>query len=339
NNAQLWTLQGIAFGSKGDNKQVLMAFLRALKISPNNLAALAGAAQIQYQQGSSDAIPLLNRLVQLRPADPTAHAMLGVLDYRQGNCPGAVQNFEKAGELIDNQLSALHAFATCLMKVKRLDAAIMTLQKAVALSPNDPRERQVLASLQLMDHKPEDALATLGPLLAGQTVDPGTLELASRAYEDSGDTPQAVSLLRQALLLDPRNISLYLDFATICFSHESFQVGIDVLTEGLSLQPNADDLFVARGVLYVQLAQYDKAEADFEKAYQLNPHQSLSTAAQGLAAVQANDLGHALVSIQEKLKRKPDDPLLLYLQADVLSQKGVDPGTPEFQLAMRSAQR
>jgi len=339
NNAQLWTLQGIAFGSKGDNKQALMAFLRALKISPNNLAALAGAAQIQYQQGSSDAIPLLNRLVQLRPADPTAHAMLGVLDYRQGNCPGAVQNFEKAGELIDNQLSALHAFATCLMKVKRLDAAIMTLQKAVALSPNDPRERQVLASLQLMDHKPEDALATLGPLLAGQTVDPGTLELASRAYEDSGDTPQAVSLLRQALLLDPRNISLYLDFATICFSHESFQVGIDVLTEGLSLQPNADDLFVARGVLYVQLAQYDKAEADFEKAYQLNPHQSLSTAAQGLAAVQANDLGHALVSIQEKLKRKPDDPLLLYLQADVLSQKGVDPGTPEFQLAMRSAQR
>src|SRR5271165_1924588 len=182
NNAQLWTLQGIAFGSKGDNKQALMAFLRALKISPNNLAALAGAAQIQYQQGSSDAIPLLNRLVQLRPADPTAHAMLGVLDYRQGNCPGAVQNFEKAGELIDNQLSALHAFATCLMKVKRLDAAIMTLQKAVALSPNDPRERQVLASLQLMDHKPEDALATLGPLLAGQTVDPGTLELASRAY-------------------------------------------------------------------------------------------------------------------------------------------------------------
>ena len=66
-------------------------------------------------------------------------------------------------------------------------------------------------------------------------------------------------------------------------------------------QPKADDLYVARGVLYVQLAQYDKAEADFEKAYELNPNQSLSTAAQGLAAVQANDLDHALASIQEKL--------------------------------------
>jgi tetratricopeptide (TPR) repeat protein len=63
----------------------------------------------------------------------------------------------------------------------------------------------------------------------------------------------------------------------------------------------------------------------------------LSTAAQGLAAVQANDLDHALASIQSKLERMPNDPLLLYLQADVLSQSGPDPGTPEFQLALRSA--
>ncbi len=339
NSAQLWTLQGIAFTRKGDSKDALTAFQQALKISPNNIAALAGAAQIEYQAGNPAAIPLLNRLLELRPADPTANAMFAVMQYQHGNCAAAVPHFEQAGQLIDSQPDALHAYATCLMKLKRIDAAATALQKAVALNPEDPKERQVLASVQLMAHKPKDALATLQPLLAEQTVDSSTLQLASRAYEDNGDTPQAVSTLRQALLLDPRNISLYLDFATICFSHESFQVGIDVLTEGLVLQPKADDLYVARGVLYVQLAQYDKAEIDFEKAYELNPNQSLSTAAQGLAAVQANDLDHALVSILEKLKRKPNDPLLLYLQADVLSQKGADPGTPEFQLAMRSAQK
>jgi tetratricopeptide (TPR) repeat protein len=170
-------------------------------------------------------------------------------------------------------------------------------------------------------------------------VDANTLQLASTAYENAGDTPQAVSTLRQALLLDPRNVSLYLDFANISFAHESFQVGINVISEGLTLQPNADDLYLARGVLYAQLAQYDKAESDFERAYELNPNQSLSSAAQGLVAVQANDLDHALDSIQSKLARNPNDPLLLYLQADVLSQKGVDPGTPKFQLAMRSAKK
>ncbi len=339
NNAQLWTLQGIALASKGDNKEALTAFQRALKIAPDTIAALAGAAQIEYQAGNAAAVPLLNHLVQLRPEEPTAHAMLAVMEYRRGNCVAAAPHFAKAGELLDSQLDALHAYATCLVRLKRMDEAVTTFQRALALRPDDPREHLVLASIQLMAHKPQDAIATLQPLLASSGVDADTLQLASTAYEDAGDTPQAVSTLRQALLLAPRNVSLYLDFANICFTHESFQVGIDVLTEGLLLQPKSDDLYVARGVLYVQLAQYDKAEADFEKAYELNPNQSLSTAAQGLAAVQANDLDHALESVQTKLARKPNDPLLLYLQADVLSQKGADPGTPEFQMAMQSAKK
>jgi tetratricopeptide (TPR) repeat protein len=339
NNAQLWMLQGIAYGSKGDNKNALAAFQHALKIAPNNIAALAGAAQILYQASDQAAVPLLNRLEELRPGDPTAHAMLAVLAYQKGNCADAVGHFEKAGPLIESQLDALHAFATCLVKLKRLDEATAIFEKAVALRPEDAREHQLLASILLMAKKPQEALATLQPFLEAANVDAGTLQLASRAYEEAGDTPHAVSTLRQAILLDPKMTSLYLDFATICFSHESFQVGVDVITEGLALQPEADDLYVARGVLYVQLAQYDKAEADFEKSYALNPNQSLSIAAQGLTAVQANDLDHALTSLKEKLEKKPNDPLLLYLQADVLSQKGADPGTPDFELAMRSAKR
>jgi tetratricopeptide (TPR) repeat protein len=190
-----------------------------------------------------------------------------------------------------------------------------------------------------MGRKPNEALATLRPLLDAGNPTADTLQLVSTAAEDAGDTPQAVSTLRQAILLDPRNVSLYLDFANISFAHESFQVGIDVVSGGMLLQPRAAQLYVARGVLYVQLAQYDKAEADFEKAYELDPHQSLSTAAQGLAAVQANDPDHALASIQSKLERTPNDALLLYLQADMLSQKSADVGTPEFELAMRSARK
>ena len=45
-SAQLWTLQGIAFAGLGDRKQALAAFQQALKIAPNSVAALAGAAQI-----------------------------------------------------------------------------------------------------------------------------------------------------------------------------------------------------------------------------------------------------------------------------------------------------
>src|SRR5262249_14218498 len=110
-NAQLWTLQGIAFASKGDRKQALAAFQQALKIAPTTVAALAGAAQIGYDANSPEATALLNRLLELRPGDPTAHAMLAVLEYRKGDCAAAVPHFDKAGRLLDSQLDALHAYA------------------------------------------------------------------------------------------------------------------------------------------------------------------------------------------------------------------------------------
>ena len=112
-----------------------------------------------------------------------------------------------------------------------------------------------------------------------------------------------------------------------------------MIEDGIALEPKAAPLYFARGVLHVQLADYDKAQADFEKAYDLDPSQSLSIAAQGLAAVQQNDLDHALSGVQEKLTRKPGDPVLLYLQADILLQQGAEPGSSEFQTAMRSAKR
>jgi predicted Zn-dependent protease len=71
----------------------------------------------------------------------------------------------------------------------------------------------------------------------------------------------------------------------------------------------------------------------------LDPSQSLSSAAQSLAAAQANDLDRALARVQASLARKPKDAILLYLQADILAQKGAQPGTPEFATAMRSARQ
>jgi len=338
-NSELWTMQGVAYAGRGQKKEALSSFRSALKISPDNIPALQGAAQIEYEAGNAAGVPLLQHLLRLRPKDATTNAMLAVLEYQEGNCKAAVQYFAAAGALFDSKPEALHANATCLVRLKRFDEAVGVFKKSVALNPGDRQERQLLASIQLMAHKPQDALATLDPLLSGNTADAGTLDLASAAYEDAHDTEKAVESLRQAIFLDPQNVNFYLDFAAISATHQSFQVGINVVNDGIGLQPKAAPLYFARGVLYVQLAEYDKAQADFEKAYELDPTQSLSVAAQGLAAVQQNDLSHALADVQEKLARKPADPILLYLQADVLSQQGAAPGSPEFQTAMRSAKK
>lgn len=337
-NAQLWSMQGTAYAQQQLVKEALASFQHALKLAPDYLPALHGAAQIEYDAGSPEAIPLIERATRLQPNDLVSHGMLAVLEYQQGKYLEAAAQFEKAGALFDSQPSALHAHAVCLVKLRRFDQAAAVFEKTVALKPDDPEERRLLAAIQLMAHQPDQALSTLSPLMQA-APDAATLELASNAYEDAKDTSRAVDTLRQAILLDPSNVNLYLDFVNICYAHGSFDVGIDVTSDGIGQLPNAAPLYFARGVLHVQLSQYDKAETDFEKAYELDPNQSLSAAAQGLAAAQENDFDRALNKVQTSLARRPNDALLLYLQADIIAEQHVDPATPEFQLAVRSAQR
>jgi len=336
-NAQLWTMQGVAYEGSGRKKEALASFRRALKIAPDDIPALQKAAQIEYDAGDPQGIPIIEHLLRLRPEDRTSHGMLAVLEYQQGNCDAAAAHFEKAAPLFDSQLPALHAYGTCLVKLKRFDKAEDVFERTLELNAGDRQERMIAAAVHQMAHQPQRAIDVLEPLLkAGQNA--ASLELASAAYEDLHDTDKAVDALRQAILLDPHNVNLYVDFAALSATHQSFQVGIDAVNDGINLEPKAAPLYFARGVLYVQLADYDKAQADFEKAYELDPNQSLSVAAQGLAAAQ-RDLSQALKGVQEKLARRPDDPILLYMQADILVQEGADPGSPDFETAMRSAKR
>src|SRR5580765_8509233 len=288
-NPQLWTLQALAYSGDGHKKEALASFQNALKFSPNYLPALEGAAQIEYEKGSQEAAVLVQRVLKIAPDDSTAHAMLASLAYKNRNCPEAVSHFEKSASLVQSEPTALRQYGLCLAKMKRYEAAITTFQKLIETSGDDRDDRLRLASLQLSNGKSADAVETLQPALKDHP-DAAVLALAAQAYEDQKDTPQAVKLLHQAIVENPKNVDLYLQFADLSFVHQSFQVGVDMMSAGLKLQPDAAALYLARGVLYVQLADYDHAEADVEKAEELDPQLSVSDAARGMIAQQKDDL-------------------------------------------------
>jgi tetratricopeptide (TPR) repeat protein len=338
-SAKLWTMQALALSGNGHPKEALLAYQKALKISPEYIPALEGAAELEYDAGSQNAVSLLKHMLQLRPNDPTSHAMLAVLAYKRGDCAQAVEHFAASGSLFDAQPAMREEHCACLLRLGQPERAIAIYRRALELSPEDSNVRRQLAAIQLTAERPKDALETLAPLLQKDSPDVKTLELASSAYEADGNTLLAVTTLRQAIVMDPHDVDLYLDFAVLSIDHQSFQVGLDMVNVGLQAEPKSAPLYVARGVLYVQLAKYDEAENDFDRADELEPNQGVGSAAQGLEQVQANDLDRALRTVRSKLASKPNDPYLLYLQADILTQMGQEPGSRNFQIALRSAKR
>jgi tetratricopeptide (TPR) repeat protein len=305
---RLFTLKAIALSKLGKSSEALAAFQSALNIDANYLPALAGAAELKYKEESKDAAVYLDRLLKVRPDDQLAHAMRAATAWRSGNCSLAVEHFAKADRQIASQPAALYEYGVCLLRLKRPETAASMF-------------------LQVRQLEPDNRKASYA------------LELASIAYEEMGDTPNAVKTLREAIVLNPDRPELYVQFSSLSFEHKSYQVGIDMINAGLIRLPQSAELYIARGVLYAQMGEYQKADQDFSSAALLNPREGISSDAQILADIQASHLEKALKTVEERLKDHPADPFLHYLLAEILTKNGAQPQSPEFLRAVASAEK
>ncbi len=333
----LLSLSAIAQTGLHQQERALASFQKALTFCPAYLPALEGVAQIRYAQGSTEAAPLLRRILALKPEDPTANAMLATTLRKEGSCADALGHFEASKPLFPSRPDLVEAYATCLADIGDLPSALAQYLHLLASNPNDTIRYNV-ALLQWKTHANDDALASLAPLLTGSHQVPA-LALASKLHEEEGETPEAVALLREAILSTPDNVDNYLDFAAIAFAHKSFQVGIDMLNAGLKRLPNSAALHVARGVLEVQLSMSDVAIADFEHAHKLDPKMSFALDAVGIMQSQQHQNGESLNLFEKQAKEHPDDPLLQYLLAEQLSQAFVDTNGAKLNAAIAAAKR
>jgi tetratricopeptide (TPR) repeat protein len=320
-NYRLWTLEGILFSMKGRRSDASQAFQRALKIAPQYPAALRGQAQILFQSDDQRAIPLLERILKLNARDETAHEMLAVLEVKKGDCRAALRNFAATGDAMRAHPASLEGWGKCLLQNHEPQKAAEAFRQLSALLPGRAWAQYDLAVALMEAKQSEAAVKVLEPLLSDQN-DPDILSLASDAYEATGDTPKAVSLMRQAIVLNPANPAYYVGFAALCLNHDAFQVGIDMVTVGLRHISGEPSLYISRGLLYAHLAQYDRAEADFQQAERLDSKQSLTAYAIDLTDLQKNKSDATIGRIRAQLRAHPDSALLNYLLAKLLWSQG-----------------
>jgi tetratricopeptide (TPR) repeat protein len=336
-DCRLLSLKALALSGLNRPGDALEFFKKAIAQCPDYLPSLEGAAQIEYATKSDEAVTTLERVVSIQPSNVTAHAMLASALRVRNRCPDALSHYEASSALLASRPDLLQGYASCLAQIDDFKSALVRYLELLQANPAD-NIRYDVALLQWKTRAPEAALATLTPLLADGRFEPA-FSLAARISEELGDTPRAVTLLRTAIQLAPDNIDNYLDFSNIAFSHKSFQVGIDMLNVGLQRSPNAASLYVARGVMEVQLTKNDAAVADFEQAHHLDPKLSFAVDAIGIMNSQQHDNAASLALFQSQAKVHPDDPLLQYLLAEELSQSATDDVDMQLQAAIAAAER
>ena len=323
---------GLAENGLGHQGKALDDLQRAVAIDPSMLKAAEAGAQIAYRQHDARVLPFLGDVVRAEPANPTAHAMLGVLALERSDCGVAMAEFAHAATLANGDAATTRRLALCRAKLEvDADDLAGAERELVALHTSAPQDLAIsmdLADVFLQEKQPAQAVSVLLPL---RDALPGSgLNLLAAAHAQTGDVTAAVTAYRDSIARTPEDDNSYLDLAMLSMEHQSPEVAMTVLDSGLKRNPGSARLLVARGTVYAQVGKDELAQKDFEQADRLAPNSTYGTLGLGVLLREDGNLDEAENVLQKKLKDTPGNPLLSFMLADVLVRKGAAPGEAAF---------
>jgi len=259
----------------------------------------------------------LNRILEQQPENLTAHAMVGELAFERKDCNEANRHFAAAGAEVTSNASALQHWGRCLLVTGKSHDAAAHLENAMAMAPRDDSIAFDYALSLYVGERYSESLTVLTPLPQNAR----TLNLRANLYAAQNQFAEAIATFRQALELAPKDEQTYLDLASLCLEHQSFDVAREVVSAGIANLPNSAALYTLRGAISAQTADVEKSAADFERAQRLQPDSTYGDVGLSLLLRQQDRVEESTNLIRNRLAHNPDDAKLNFLLADLLLQR------------------
>jgi len=129
--------EGIAAFQSGNFAGAREAYLRVLKLEPNNLPALVNLGAAEYRLGNHDeAERLLRRSLQIKPDNPTAWLNLGILHLDRDEPMRSLAAVAQAVVHTPNDPVARNYLGVAAGRNRWFDAAETELRRAIELQPD-----------------------------------------------------------------------------------------------------------------------------------------------------------------------------------------------------------
>jgi tetratricopeptide (TPR) repeat protein len=319
-NPRLLAARGLALERLNRDRDALQSFEKSLAISPKFLIALEGAAEITYRTHDPKASDYLSRILQQDPQNAAAHGMAGELAFEEHDCRTANSHFAAAESSLNNNPLALAQWGECLLAEDEPHLATKQLGQSLRLRPQDKTVSYNLALALHLDHHDEEALEITRTLAADSDV----LNLVGSIYAGQDKVADAIAAFRKATELDPKNEQNYIDLASLCLDHQSFDIAADIVNVGIANIPDSAALYTLRGAIAAQTSNMEQSAADFEQANRLKPDASYGDVGLSLLLGQQSQLDEAIAVIRSRVERAPNDAKLNFLLADLLMRKSDD---------------
>lgn len=213
-----------------------------------------------------------------------AYELRGVTRQNLGLIHEAVEDYDKALEMLPENKSVLFNKALALEQIKDFDEARKCYEVLLGAHPS---------------------------------FDGGYLGRA-RLNLSAGDTIAAVADIDRALQLNRNAVNGYIMRADIAINrNQDYANALNDMDEAIRLQPKQSGLFINRAFLRYKLDDYYGAMSDYDYAIQLDPLNSVAIYNRALLRMEVHDFPHAIEDLTAVLNLRPDDYRAHYNRAMV----------------------
>ena len=270
-------LLGQAYQLTGEINLAKESFERAVALYPGQVDARRSLAALESQSGRhQQARARLDDLLKQRPDDLAALDMLMTLDLVTKNWKEAERTLSRLRSVSGDSYVALMGEGRFHEAQRHLDEATRAYERATALAQNEPEPLLSLVKLEVAQGRTVQAKARLEALLTTSPEHLFAHGLLGEILTLAGHHEDAGSQFREAVRINPKWITPWLDWAGLWLSQEKPDQAVRVLQDGLRANPESEELHMLLASAHSDEGRIDSAMAEYEAALRFNPRNLLA---------------------------------------------------------------
>lgn len=318
--------EGVAAVQANHLREAEQHFRTTVRLAPRVAAGHSALGAVLVQEAEyAHAVPELELALRLAPADSAAQLNLGTAAAGLLGTPASTSTQVDEAITALQEWQRLHseplpadtalALARLFSAKQQQDAALQTLQAALAASPDDPSLLDAYGAVLAQAGRFQEAVSPLRRALATAKGDAQAVAIEVRlgaALFQAGDETGALNTLQNAVKRAPQNMDAQYQLALTLESVGRNDEAIPLFAKVLAARPQNSEVLTNYGLALVQTGKAKEAVPLYLRAVKLTPDDATVHQDLGVAYLQQSDLDNAIAEFTRGTQLDPQSAQLAY---------------------------
>jgi tetratricopeptide (TPR) repeat protein len=303
----------------------LAAYRTAIKLDPTIKGVYKPYAEIVVAKGLKEELhAALSGAVAANEADAGMYATLGSVYQKQGQCPKAIDLYQKALAMDPKNNAVLSGLAQCQATTGNIDAATISYEQVVALNTSAVEEYRMLGDLYLKKNREADAAMVYKKYLDKKSGDSKIARIVGEYAFKQKNYEEANRYFSMISGEETKKTDFLMHFGQACYFAKNYRKAAAVLSQLAILTPQNPDVFkLLFSVVQQDSALMKDAPGYLKKYTALKPSDAQAHKSLGDMLYDQKDMSGALAAYRQALAIDPTIKGIYKRYFDIASARGV----------------